>query len=379
MLQVSENPELPVARRITEAVHQAVRNGDLAPGDKLPARLALARQLKVNATTVGHTYERLETQGVVVSKRGSGTYVAPNPLRRLETTSDSPFTCIAYVIGASDLTGCTRDELQVAVDIQRGLEQMLGTGVTPIRYVESFNRTCLDQLPDHSAVLSLRPVETEQALVEALSQRGIPTLGVWGFVNTLTVPQIDYDRHQAARLACEHLIDCGYRQIGYVGQMGDDLGIKFFQFTNVLFNHNLDYEVQHVREVHSAQPGAAYSAVAQMVRQSDLPEAFFVDTDYKAMEVLTALHDAGLRVPEDVGLIGYDDIPAASRWARPPLTTVRTPRYEIGRRAAQALLAWVEHGTPLQPVSLPAELIVRGTTRAPGSVTAREHQPTEPA
>ena len=370
MLQIPDHPDLPVAQRIIEAVHEAVRRGDFAPGDKLPGRLALGRQLRVNDTSVGNAYERLETQGVVVSKRGSGTFIARNPLRQLQQgQAGSPLTCVTMVVGADDLAGCPRDVLQVGADVVAGLKEVLGAAATPIHFVKAFDRACLGHVPDQSAVVLMRPAGIDEAMVDALAQRGIPTLSVWAYETKLAMPKIDYDRHQAARLACEHLIDRGYRQIGYIGQMGEDLGIKFFQFTNTLFKHKLDYKVQHVCEAFSDEPGAAYAAVTRMLNDGDIPEAFVADTDYKAMEVVTALKHAGLRVPEDVGVIGYDGVPMACDWRRLPLTTVRVPRREIGRRAAEALLARARHGTPIQSQQLPAELIVGESTRpiGPGS------------
>src|SRR5690606_31297416 len=93
----------------------------------------------------------------------------------------------------------------------------------------------------------------------------------------------------------------------------------------------------------------------------DLPDAFFVDADWKAMEVVSALTHAGIRVPEDVGVIGYGDIPDLQGCV-PRLTTVRLPRREIGQAVGRQLLAWMRDRTPLHSQMLDAKLGVRDST-----------------
>lgn len=88
--------------------------------------------------------------------------------------------------------------------------------------------------------------------------------------------------------------------------------------------------------------------------------------DLVAIGVLRALRELGLRVPEDVSVIGFDDIEVVSYLAV-PLTTVRIPRYEIGQRATRLLIetAEAEDPSPTQKVMLDAELVVRDSTAAP--------------
>jgi DNA-binding LacI/PurR family transcriptional regulator len=112
------------------------------------------------------------------------------------------------------------------------------------------------------------------------------------------------------------------------------------------------------------QPGKAYAAARDILQAGDLPEAFFVDTDYKAMEVVCALNDAGVRVPGQVRIAAYDNVPEAATFT-PALTTVSIPRREIGRRAAQMLLEWPEDGAMPESVLLTSELIVRDSSGAP--------------
>ena len=113
------------------------------------------------------------------------------------------------------------------------------------------------------------------------------------------------------------------------------------------------------------QGAGVYSVLRGLVRRGDLPEAFFVETDEIAIPTLAILQEYGVRVPEDVGVVGYDDWDESAR-LDPPLTTVRTPRREIGRRAAEMLLEWPTDGPLPEDVFLPSVLIERCSTRPVG-------------
>jgi DNA-binding LacI/PurR family transcriptional regulator len=116
------------------------------------------------------------------------------------------------------------------------------------------------------------------------------------------------------------------------------------------------YEVRSSRE---AGARAARSLLALEPR----PTALLAMSDELAFGALDAAHALGLAVPDQLSLVGYDDVPAAPL-AGPPLTTVRQPLVEKGRTAGRMLLEALDGATPAD-VSLPTELVVRGSTAAP--------------
>ena len=363
MLQISDDASTPLYQRIVDAVCEAVGSGTLTPGRKLPTRVELAESLGISPVTVSRSYELLQQRGVILQKRGSGTYVQPDALDRLKTIADSRprFSSIVMVVGKPSLEQCPRDKREYITDIMVGVDDVLQQRAGRFVFAESLDHASLGDVTDDSAVLLIAPKHFEPGMLDTLAQRGVRVLGAWPSMLDRPVPAITFDPHQAPALACQHLIDCGYRQLGYIGEMGPStlLGAKFFEFTNVLYRAGLDYQIQHVHEVSQA-PGAAFEAAHEMAQAGDLPEAFFVGTDYSAMEVIRALIYMGLRVPEDVAVVGYGDIPEAARYT-PPLTTVRLPRRQIGQRAGELLA----DNTPLSSTErfmLESELIVRGST-----------------
>jgi len=123
---------------------------------------------------------------------------------------------------------------------------------------------------------------------------------------------------------------------------------------------------QQPRIVYSqASEPSAYDATRTLLEEEDQPTAIFAGSDEQAFGVVEAARTCGLSVPGDLSVVGFDDLPM-SRWASPPLTTVRQPLAQMGRAAAQMLQSLME-GRALNScrVELSTALIVRSSTAPP--------------
>lgn len=158
-----------------------------------------------------------------------------------------------------------------------------------------------------------------------------------------------------------HLADCGYRDIAYVGD-----GIRASDtarrraLDRALADLGLPSPVRTFTAPDTAWRGAD-AVVAEIV--TSLPEALVCFDDKLALSILDGLRTRGIRVPEDLGVVGFDGIPFAEI-SNPRLTTVVTPAFEMGRRAAEILITAVQTGTMPESETLPVVLAVRESTRA---------------
>jgi len=362
-LQISEQSETPIYVRVAEAVCEEVTAGRMSPGDRLPPHTALAKQLGVSPLTVSRGYELLRNRGVVRRRRGSGTYIEHDALKRARSSRQRCFGALRVVLGETSLTKGRRETLFIATDLLDGIREVIGQREAHFVYEESFTRDSMPAVRDDDAVLLMCPRESDPTFVEELSSRGIPIVQMWSTPVDVDVPQVTYDERQAA-LAVEHLVACGYKRIGFIGvksRRHEPIAWKFGQYVNVLQEAGLDVSARYVRHA-PVNPGSAYAAAHEIIQSGDLPEAFFVDTDYKAMEVIRALEVAGLKTPDDIGIAAYDDIPEAAQFT-PELTTVRVARREIGRQVAQMLVDWPTDGSRPDDITVESELVVRASTR----------------
>lgn len=364
-IRISRDSSVPVYRRIVEAIRRDVLSGRLSPGDKLPPHLLFARQLKVNPTTVRRAYELLETQGVIVRRQGSGTFVAPDVARSMARSGGREVGRVVTVCGVKNLSDSPRPTLFIGARILDGFYSLMDGRAGAPQFVDALTDDLAAGLNENDVVLINHAQTGPLDAVADLLKRNVRVISLLESPVPPGVPQVGYDRHQAVSLACAHLISCGYTRIGYVGRRKhwvDPVSPKFVAFTDAMTRAGIDLHARYLlREVDIA-PGDAYAAMRAAIETGDLPEAFFVDTDYKAMEAIRALSDAGLRVPQDVGIASYDDIVESAAFS-PALTTVHTPLDEIGRTAATMLLDWADTTHTPADVTLPSRLVVRDSTQ----------------
>ncbi len=174
------------------------------------------------------------------------------------------------------------------------------------------------------------------------------------------------DNEDGGFQAVSHLIELGHRSIGEItGPMAEDVAADRLKGSRrALEMHELDRNCSEV-VVGDWSATSGYQGFQQLW-QNCRPSAIFAQNDRMAIGVIRAARDAGLRVPEDLSVIGFDDMPLAS-YFDPPLTTMRQDMLENGRIAAQLLIRAIEDpGLPTQHVLLPTDIIVRGSTAPVG-------------
>ncbi len=174
------------------------------------------------------------------------------------------------------------------------------------------------------------------------------------------------DNKAGAETATNHLLELGHTKIGEItGPLVEDCAQERHQgFSSALTRYKMDGKVvQCVEGDWSATSG--YQAFQTWLANGELPTAIFAHNDRMAIGVISAARDAGIRVPEQVSVIGFDDMPLAS-YFDPPLTTIRQDTFMLGREAVKLLLQIIEKpGLPSQHICFPCELINRKSTSVP--------------
>lgn len=175
------------------------------------------------------------------------------------------------------------------------------------------------------------------------------------------------DELEGGRLATQHLIDLGHRHIGLIRRQPTSAMSwqRHDGYRLALANAGIVYNPALVVHCGSSQV-EGYAAMQQLLALDEPPTGVFVHNDILAMGAMRAVYDAGLSIPGDLSLVGYDDI-ASAAYLSPPLTTVRFPKVEMGALAGHTILQLAQAGVEMeaQTVTLSVELIVRRSTAAP--------------
>jgi LacI family transcriptional regulator len=201
--------------------------------------------------------------------------------------------------------------------------------------------------------------------VRWLRHQHIPYVLVNRFSDEGHDPFVGSDDLVGGRIATEHLVQLGHRRIGHLaGKPTVSTGVlRRRGYLAALAARGLTADPRLVIESGYTEEGGAWAA-ERLLALDDRPTAIFAVTDLTAVGAFGAARRMGLRIPEEVAIVGYNDIPLATRMV-PALTTVHVPIHDFGSAAARLLLEQIETDEPTQRrVIFNPELIVRGSTVA---------------
>lgn len=175
------------------------------------------------------------------------------------------------------------------------------------------------------------------------------------------VPSVDIDNQSAARSATEHLIRLGHRRIGalvHAPPAYTAAEARLQGYLEALEQHSVPLKQELIARAHFT-PASGERALQQLLELESRPTAVFATSDTVAIGAMRAARRAGLSIPQDLALVGFDDVPI-SRYVDPPLTSVRLPAYRLGWACADLLFQVMEGETQDQSrLLLDTELIVR--------------------
>jgi LacI family transcriptional regulator, galactose operon repressor len=175
------------------------------------------------------------------------------------------------------------------------------------------------------------------------------------------------DDFQGGRAATEHLIGLGHQRIGCITRAGDTSSSRnrVQGYREALKAAMLPVDRNLIVETETSI-GVGEAAAFHLLDQPEPPTAIFAHSDVIALGALSAVHKRGLRTPEDISVVGYDDIDEAP-YFNPPLTTIAYPKQAMGEGAARLLINLIQNTTPLEPhiTVLETVLIERASTAPP--------------
>jgi DNA-binding LacI/PurR family transcriptional regulator len=263
--------------------------------------------------------------------------------------------------------------------VLRGIEdRLLQEGFL---YFVASHRHRPDLLDEYPRLLLDRAVEGLIAIDTPCERElPVPIVAVSGHHNTAGVTNVILNHDRAATLALKHLQSLGHRRIAIIkGQtFSSDTYIRWRAIRQAAtrLGVTLDRQLVVQLEGDGPLPEAGYEITRQLLRARPGFTAIFAFNDLSAFGAIGALRDAGLRVPDDVSVVGFDDILGASSH-NPPLTTVRQPLRQMGEIAAETIVRRIAAGRSVRSpriVHVEPELVVRASTAKAVETAARKRR-----
>jgi LacI family transcriptional regulator len=227
-------------------------------------------------------------------------------------------------------------------------------------------------LATYSTMLRERGVEGFITVDTFLTEEpSLPTVAVAGHRRIKRVTNIVLDHHRAASLALKHLVDLGHEKIAFM--KGSTVSVDSDERWNAICEVAEDLGICMRPELivrlegDDPTPNLGYPFAKQLLARMQPFTALFAYNDISAIGSICAFQEAGLRVPDDLSVVGFDDIQSAAYFS-PPLTTVRQPLQKMGEIAARTLLDRIEGRVKyVQEIAIEPELVVRRSTARPSS------------
>jgi LacI family transcriptional regulator len=331
-----------------------------------------------NVTIVDVAHEAGVSYATVSRVLNNGSHVKPDKRERvLRTMARLGYTpnqqARSLAGGRSQIIGLVVRDLGTGYigEIVRGIDDELAAAQYDMMLYTTHRRKTKESVYVNSlargttdGLLLVLPQNIETYL-QTLRQRRFPFVLIDHQGTGESESAVGATNRQGGYDATRYLIGLGHRRIGFItGAM--DLGCsrdRLAGYKAALAECGLPIDPALIQEGDFQQP-AGFACAQTLLAVPDRPTAIFASNDVMAFGVMEAVRDRGLRIPDDVSIIGFDDIPQAAT-VNPPLTTVRQPLAEMGARATQMLLALILNpDRAAQRIELPTELILRASTRA---------------
>ena len=236
-------------------------------------------------------------------------------------------------------------------------------------------RSAIQSFVDHridGILIATRGTRVGDETLKSISAQGVAVVTIGRPVGVPAIDCVTANHYQGAFDAVTHLIELGHERIGFIGASMADAGHlrRFDGYLAALKAAKIDADERYAAGS-TAGPAFAteqdgYSGLLALQKLKRPPTAIFARNDFTAIGALRAAHTMKLRIPKDLAIAGFDNIPL-SAYQTPPLTTVEQPIVEQGRIAAELLLKRIDGSgrRARQLVQLPCRLIVRESTQPP--------------
>ena len=229
----------------------------------------------------------------------------------------------------------------------------------------------------HADGLVVSGPRADDAALAELNADGFP-LVLQGWLPDVSIPSVDVDNVSGARLAVEHLLSLGHRRIACITNAPlayTAAAARLEGYRLALESAGVPYDEQLVAHA-DFDAASGHAAMGRLIRRGARFSAVFAASDVVALGVIGAARAHGINVPEQLAVVGFDDIPLAAHFD-PPLTTVHLPAYELGLSVGRVLIDRIA-GRPVPERSvLETQLVVRGSAPGPHGGEAGGSPPAE--
>jgi LacI family transcriptional regulator len=238
-----------------------------------------------------------------------------------------------------------------------------------ICYAQAINYLDIYRQKRVDGFILLSPGAYHREIIETLVKEKIPFISTSKISEEESIVSVDIENYHGAMLVMDHLVSLGHKKIAYIGMTTLTSGLDRLQgYKDALSKYNLPYDDNLVMISDTEDTKNGYIFTKRLLDREKKPTAIFATDDIMAIGSIKAIIETGLKVPEDISVVGFDDILLAKDII-PSLTTIHQPAYEKGVNAARLLINFLESNQSPKSMTMDIELVVRKSTASPPKIS----------
>jgi DNA-binding LacI/PurR family transcriptional regulator len=359
---------VPMYQHIIDDMKARIKNSEFELDQPLPNQIDLAKIYNTSEITSRRALSELVKEGYIYRVRGKGSFI-----KGISAQQTEPFAIRTIYFVYYNHLSVEALNIRYWSDMLEMMKEICDeNGVNFFLWAASES----DSLPDDpygAFVLVTPPFNFDQRLLEGWREERKRIVTVQFYYPHLSIPYVIADNLTGGYLATQHLLSLGHKRTGIIltgkslVDLNQEFSLRLQGYRLALQQQQIpfDPELVCVMDGEAENVEMGYEGFKQLYNRSDNPPtAMFVTSDLKAIGALKSAQDMGLNVPEDISLVGYDDLRISS-FTYPHLTTINQDTTQVGRRAIEILLNELptDQNVLVKDEIVP-KLIVRNTTRA---------------
>ena len=359
----------PLYEQIERDIKKKIKEGVLLRGSLIGSQNELSIQYAVSAITVKKALSNLVNEGILYTRVGKGTYVSEKQEKKLDLSKHKTIGLVLQDINHPFFSMIVNSVEERAYEL--GYNLLLSSSANKIEKEESqilhFRELGVDGLI--IASLSLQYKATDY--IQKIHDENFPYIMV-SYLHDPDYWYIGTDQEAGGYMATEHLIKLGYKSIGYLHVEKENLlsEVRKNGYYRALIEYNIPYDSKLIYyltkdkyDIISDRYQLGYQFGKEFKSLNKKPDALFVYSDLVALGFEQAASEEGILIPDDVAIVGFDDIQIA-RYSSIPLTTVHQPADKIGRAAVDVIQKRIDGSDIGNRTILKPTLIVRDSCGA---------------
>lgn len=357
--------------QLKKVLQKDLQDGKYKPDDSIPSIRELAQKYKVSLFPVKKAVSELTEEGILYRRWGRGTYLAPS-LKEKKQIRTIPKNKEKYYFLKLFLSTPQIFERKfnptsyfVPFDILQGISRACKTFqcyidlvfTSNVNHQSSSYFNLNDGVCDGIILLETTLVN----ILPKIKKLSLPYIAIDPDIKNSSMNVISVDAEKGVFEAVTHLIKLGHKRIGFIG---GSFNVSAHQdrlkgYKKALQEKKLNYQEKLVVECQAGTEKEGFLAMLKLLKLKDKPTAVFAASDLRAIGAMRAIKERRFRIPNDMAVVGFDDIKEAFR-QYPPLTTVKYPRYELGYQAVKMLIESIKHNRyEINQLKLSPKLIIR--------------------